>query len=697
MRYFVFFLFVVFLVSQLKAEDKCGYVEEFGGVDSTCDPDNHKDCYNHLRCVDFTCMEDNSGTKCQDDSECWGEVCANEKCSGKRNNGEICEIDNECVTGKCDGGICKTIGDDTNCSPGGDEQQCNKGKFCASSTSTCIPQIEPGKECIASLKPNFTDYENACTPGYICNPDDSDFESGKCVALFSLKEGSSCGVAAACEYGLGCSDGKCTEDVEKCDLIYENQCPFSSYCKCDTQSDYGSCVEIANDDCDDEFSDFASCLETYGCDLVHEFLPGTCAYTYCFAERRAVECCQQEDYNDDTFFQHNNINCGKNLCIVDEFKGPGKSCADDDTTCEAGLFCRPDDGEQICTEDNTGSECSSNDQCYYNLCVDGVCTGLRGPGQPCDHDNQCNTKSCKDNVCKGIAEGEKCDALSDRVCGKGLFCDSENTQTCIKQIESNKDCTDYISDVNVGYVCSSMHTCDVTGNTPNQVGTCRGFNTVDADGVCGSTSVCKSPYVCKNEKCVMMSSCNNNNDNQCPLNYKCDCDSDYVGECEQIAEISCTSKYDDYFQCMVNNQCDNNEDFVEGSCKYTNCKDEFSNLECCRQDDYEDSYYVSNLIVCKSTPTPTSTPTSTPTPSSSNSKKNDNSSLALGLGLGLGLPVFFLLLGIILFVVFKKKKEHQSENIIESLLDQEEDDEDEEEEEDDDSSTSSDNDDDEKL
>ncbi|KAJ3424360.1 dd-gdca protein [Anaeramoeba flamelloides] len=656
-------------------------------------------------------MEDNSGTKCQDDSECWGEICAEEICSGQRNNGEICKIDRECVSGSCKNGICLTTGDNQNCSPGGDEQQCNKGKFCASSTSTCIPHIQPGKECIAYLKPNFTDYEYACTPGYICNPDDSDFESGKCVALFSLEEGSSCGINSACEYGLGCYDGKCKEEVEKCDLIYENQCPFSSYCKCESNGDYGTCVEIANSDCSDELIDFQMCLENYQCNLVHEFLPGTCAHTNCFGERRAVECCQQEDY-ESKFFPHRKINCGENLCLVEEFAGPGKSCADEDTSCETGLFCKPEDGDKICTKDNTGSECSSNDECYYNLCVDSVCSGLRGPGETCDHNDQCNTKTCESNVCKGIAEGESCEPHSgSRVCDTGLFCDSENTQTCIKQIQTNGDCTEYINDPNVDYVCTSMHTCDVTGNTPNQVGKCRGFNKAILDQECGSTSICRSPLVCKNEKCVTMSSCNDNNDNQCPLNYKCECDSEYYGECEQIAQNTCILKYDDYFACMVNNKCDNDENFVEGSCKYSNCKDEFSSLECCRQQEYEDTYYISNLIECNPTPTPSTTPTptstSTPTPtktgsatptsSTSNSTKNNNSSLALGLGLGLGLPIFFLIVGVVLFIALKKKKETQSQTIIESLLDQEEDDEDEDEGEDKDQYSSVSSDDDEKL
>ncbi|KAJ3425780.1 dd-gdca protein [Anaeramoeba flamelloides] len=288
--------------------DKCSTTETFQGLNEECDISNNIFCYENLFCdEDNFCKSDDTGEKCFDGDDCYGGVCGKEKrCTGKRDNGDKCEADNECLSDKCSGGVCIGLPLGTLCYPGKNDRQCEAGLFCSSKFSKCVYQIDKKEECLSLLRPNMRDADIACRPGLICNPD-SDNENGQCVELYSVEEGKECGITEVCEYGLACQNNICTSKFTKCD-DGKLQCPLNSHCICNEDHESGHCQEFANPSCSTEIKALRACLQKNHCQLGVVYVPNTCNFIHCSFEQKDFECCQKDGFNS-TFYLHTNVTC----------------------------------------------------------------------------------------------------------------------------------------------------------------------------------------------------------------------------------------------------------------------------------------------------------------------------------------------------------------------------------------------------
>ncbi|KAJ3447739.1 dd-gdca protein [Anaeramoeba flamelloides] len=306
------FLYLLFFLSVLGfcySSNKCSTIETFHGLNEACDVPNNIFCYESLFCdEDNFCKSDDTGETCYDDDDCSGGVCGEDKkCTAQRDNGDKCKANTECLSGKCSDGACYGLPLDSVCHPGQNDRQCEAGLFCSSKLSKCVNQIEENEECLSLLRPNMTDADIACSPGFVCSPD-SDNENGKCVEMYSVEEGKECGITEVCKYGLACQNNVCTSKFTTCD-DEKLECPLNSHCICDEDHESGKCQEFANPDCNTEMKALRNCLTKNECQLGVDYVPETCKFIHCSSEQKDLECCQKDGFNN-TFYLHDSITCG---------------------------------------------------------------------------------------------------------------------------------------------------------------------------------------------------------------------------------------------------------------------------------------------------------------------------------------------------------------------------------------------------
>ncbi|KAJ3445584.1 hypothetical protein M0812_11468 [Anaeramoeba flamelloides] len=287
----------------------CTSYKQFAHLGEYCSVSADVYCYPNLWCdnSDQSCKLDNTGDRCTHGSNCYGGVCVNDACSGKLAPGDSCKVDSQCLSLDCSNDVCAGKKKGATCDPISLVQECDQGLFCDSISSICIDQILPGQECISHLLPYFSDWESACTPGYICSQVDETLEKGYCTKLYSGQEGDSCSFSETCQMSLACQNYECTQLYYNCDEV-SKFCPEGATCRCESQKLNGYCSYYANTKCQTEVSNYVDCQIKNKCGIIGNQINGSCSYKYCFHEFSAYQCCKQKGF-ETTYYLNKLISC----------------------------------------------------------------------------------------------------------------------------------------------------------------------------------------------------------------------------------------------------------------------------------------------------------------------------------------------------------------------------------------------------
>ncbi|KAJ3452819.1 dd-gdca protein [Anaeramoeba flamelloides] len=360
---YTFLLQIVFINSVL-TDDIC-VPKTFSGLGKPCNNTKMEFCYPNLFCIKNKCSLDNTGSKCEKDEECSGQVCLDKKCWGKKDNGDLCSADVECWSGECKK-TCKGKKFEEECDPLL-VSQCENGCFCHPTTNKCIKSIKINKKCEHLTPMNFINIYRICEHGALC-----DAFLGKCQLLFSLDVDDQCGGSAFCKQGLSCINNKCQSERPTTCNDNNQFCPLSDYCNCTTtetsgndhskptdqnkdlnnvlnilrlngkdlnQQDplslptSGKCVQILNDQCSRDSQILVQCLQREKCSYTSSYIPQSCVFEKCFDEMTNVQCCFANGYKNKTFYLSKDFICTTpsptptptDISIFDRFKIDQKS------------------------------------------------------------------------------------------------------------------------------------------------------------------------------------------------------------------------------------------------------------------------------------------------------------------------------------------------------------------------------------
>ncbi|KAJ3445539.1 dd-gdca protein [Anaeramoeba flamelloides] len=566
-----------------------------------CDESENKLCFDNLWCNSTNkCQKDNTGESCNQAIDCYGGLCVNGRCQISKLNGDECNFVEECKSGDCSKGYCKGKSEGTECDPmktGGED--CDVGLFCDSATSKCIKSILPGKECTSHLEPYFMDWYNACTPGYICDYDDVSFTTGTCKLAFGGVEGDNCGSSLTCNMGLACIDMVCNSTYKKCDYSTKF-CPYGQVCKCHDNHVSGVCIELANQECQDEVEELISCAQVYSCSIDEEFGKGTCLSLNCFDYVRRWECCLNRKH-EDTYYVNNGIDC-ETCPTVMNYVGVGSTCGSGSNNyCYENLWCNEE--SKVCQKDNAGADCAKGSDCYGAICANGTCSSKKQAGDSCTVDDECWGNNCSQTLkkCIGAQYNEKCDpsVYYGHTCGEGLYCDSTKL-TCQYQLFEGENCLAKIQPYYMEFdiVCRGGLICDY--NQDLTLGICRALYSSTIGEDCGSSKICENGLACQDFQCTDTFSKCDENTLACPEGYVCECNTNKLdGSCKQVYNSDCQKSAISLLYCLQQYNCRIETDYVKGTCAYDNCFEKIQNLECCKQDGYETTYFLNNGMNCK--------------------------------------------------------------------------------------------------
>ncbi len=206
------------------------------------------------------------GEACTLDSECANVgICSQGKCAAKnKNSGASCNINVECASSSCVGGICSTLSVGSSCANTTFCGSPSNDLYCAA--GTCAAVATSGSACgvVATGKPFVQ-----CAPGLYCVNSDSTKNTGTCQV--SAAESAKCGDESSTFSGIysapGCTSsgrplycflGKCSPITligvgSKCDLVSSiqgNSCDTStSVCFNSVCTAYSSVTCNSTSDC----------------------------------------------------------------------------------------------------------------------------------------------------------------------------------------------------------------------------------------------------------------------------------------------------------------------------------------------------------------------------------------------------------------------------------------------------------------
>jgi len=280
-------------------------------------------------------------------------------------------------------------------------------------------------------------------------------------------------------------------------------------------------------------------------------------------------------------------------CDADFIRDPSfcrESNSSSSSCCQYPLYCV--DG--TCKEDNTGSNCTKDDDCliaFYGTgmhkCINNTCQMLLNANDYCSSDSECiDGMICEKGRCKGFAEGHKCTppySVAERpsifgkthyVCGEGLVCAREEdtgryfcvygrnvSQECSKSSPCNYylACNDGICvkpySVEVGSRCTDPHACSCLN------GTC--VQSTEYEYV-----ECKSDKDCGDGTNGTCGACN-------PLTGKRSC-----GTLHTVDQ--CSEEWADALSCYERKRCAPVPGSVMESCVQEQCTTETNNLLSCK-------------------------------------------------------------------------------------------------------------------
>jgi hypothetical protein len=200
------------------------------------------------------------------------------------------------------------------------------------------------------------------------------------------------------------------------------------------------------------------------------------------------------------------------------------------STCDGNGLCQP--GAQkscapaVCIESSCGTACMMDSDCQTGFfCDSSTCRIKRPQAAACDNDSQCSTGHCADKVCCNTACADKCYACnlagtvgSCTVVADGqdpqAECPVQNIFTCGNSGGCNGRgaCRQHLKGTpcSAGTTCAGstltgQHACDGTGKClPGPKSDCSPFSCnggIVCWTVCATNAECKSPRVCRLNKC----------------------------------------------------------------------------------------------------------------------------------------------------------------------------------------------------
>ena len=364
----------------------------------------------------WQCASNTPGASCQQDTDCYGMVCDQQKCA-YQTVGDFCEKNADCLSTQiCDqqkcitntpGGTCRNdedclgdmVCDQQKCvssTPGAnchtdedclgdlvcDQQKCATqtiGSTCSVNENCLSTQVCEQQTCITN------------TPGGICRNDDDCLgtmvcKQQKCV---SSTPGGACRNDEDCLGDMVCKQQKCVSQSSDSTCRTDEDCDGDLVCDqrtCLPQTDGSSCrVDtdcLSNQICHEHKCETKTCSADTDCPLG----------TFCVSD----VCKPMKDCQSDT-------ECGNAFCVDQACCATELVCGE--TCCGTGAVCINDTcvsqclaGQHACLKTNVATPtlicCESDELCLYDSCIQ--------PGAPCNDNYSCN-------------EDEYCE-LSSHVC-----------------------------------------------------------------------------------------------------------------------------------------------------------------------------------------------------------------------------------------------------------------------------------------
>ena len=380
------------VLSTLYLADECdgsGACDDLGT--SSCDP--------------FACSD--AGDDCRDacslDSHCVdGNYCNVVFCDAKKDNGETCGLNNECMSELCvDGYCCNTLCD-------GDCQGCNV----------------QGVEGSCTNYGNNLDPEGECSSCQVCNG------AGGCknVSAGSDIKGdcsqsapSTCGDDGECDGGGSCRLWANTT------VCAAQSCTDETLSPADLCSGGGACVDSGTSDCCPYKCDGDSCRSS--CTIEEHCCSGNyCGAGECVVKRDNGQACTAD------------IECTSGNCDADV--AGTKRCHATETACVQGAsgaettngtsWCTDQSHWRLCTGSAWGApqNCTGCQSCQTGSCVDDDLLCTDSGWDQCD--SACVKSKSDSGVCAGgvcgttsafVSAGTVCEAGAEVLAGAAVYCD----------------------------------------------------------------------------------------------------------------------------------------------------------------------------------------------------------------------------------------------------------------------------------
>ena len=514
------------------AQGKC----TSGGHDETCG--------NSHPCSDLSTMYcDNTGTR---------------RCQWKKNVGESCSGDDRCKSNKCANGLC---------TDGELNQTCSDAHLCQNPSTTYCNNGNPrrcqartldvGDSCsgddrcksnkCAQGKCTSGGHDETCGNSHPCSDLSTMYcdNTGTRRCQWKKNVGESCSGNDRCKSNK-CANGLCTDGElnQTCSDSHPCQNPTTTYCnngnprRCQARKlDVGeSCSgddrcksnKCAQGKCTSGGHD-ETCGNSHPCSDLSTMYCDNTGTRRCQWKKNVGESCSGND-------RCKSNKCANGLCTDGELN---QTCSDSHL-CQnpSTTFCNNGNPRRCQAKKNDGQECSGNDGCKSNKCVQGECTS-GDANETCDNSNGCNssdmycnnssTRRCqwKKNVGESCSGNDRC---KSNKCANGLCTDGELNQTC--------------SDA---HLCQNPSTTYCNNGNPRR---CQA-RTLDVGDSCSGDDRCKS------NKCAQGKCTSGGHDETCGNSHPCsDLSTMY---CDNTGTRRCQWKKNVGESCSSNDRCKSNK------------------------------------------------------------------------------------------------------------------------------------------
>jgi hypothetical protein len=398
-------------------------------------------CENGEGClIDLDCISDNceAGTcvppeepeECtngmqggsETDVDCGGECVEDagdpENPNGKCDNGDLCEVDGDCVSNFCDMGQCGDLPEECfnmMMDPGETDADC--GGDCVedpndpnNENGKCLPgeSCLIGSDCVTELCVDGICEEDPCADT-MQNNDETDVDCGQsCVEDPNdpMNGEGKCDNGEGCLVGSDCVSNVCDPDALVCLGVCENQMQDDSETDVDCG---GACVIDPNDPMNPE----GKCDEGEGCLIDSDCVSNVCDpnLLVCLGLCENMQLDQGES----------DVDCGGDCVVVDPNNmndiegqcGPGDACLDD-VDCVAGNciadacdVCSPVEGYSDCALCLVGGCCDAVTACLLDVpkcvcwfnCISEPGSTVQACMNECGNGNIGMIQSCVSNTC----------------------------------------------------------------------------------------------------------------------------------------------------------------------------------------------------------------------------------------------------------------------------------------------------------